>query len=57
MTRLIAFAALAAGALYFLDQSGTVRISSGGGSGAGTFQGYTSSSGSAINGIAKATGG
>ena len=56
MTRLIAFAALAAGALYFLDQSGTVRISSGSG-GNGSFSGYTSSSGSAINGIAKAAGG
>lgn len=56
MTRLIAFAALAAGALYALDQSGTDRISSGS-TPNGSFSGYTSSSAPAIQGIARAAGG
>ena len=56
MTRLIAFAALAAGALYVLDNTGTVQITSGS-VGSGTFKGYTNSSAPAIAGIKKAAGG
>ena len=56
MTRLVAIAALAAGALYLLDSSGTVQIS-GGSASTGTFSGYTSSSAPALSGIKKAAGG
>ena len=56
MTRLVAIAALAAGALYVLDTSGTVQIS-GGSASTGTFSGYTSSSAPALSGIKKAAGG
>ena len=56
MTRLLAFLALGAIAVYMLDETGTVRISSGGG-GSNAFSGYAGSSAPAINGIAKAAGG
>ena len=57
MTRLIAILALAAGALYALDTTGTVRISSTGGSGASVISGYANSSAPAIKGIVKGAGG
>ena len=54
MGRLLAIAALLLGAIYFLDQNGTVRISSG--SSGGGFSSYTGASAPAINGIAGAAG-
>ena len=56
MTRLFAFAALAAGALYYLEDTGTLRFSSGG-SGSSAISGYANASKPAINGIVNAAGG
>lgn len=55
MTRLLAIAALAAGALYYLDTTGTLRFS--GGTGPSSISGYTSASKPAIKGIVDAAGG
>ena len=57
MTRLLAILALGGAVLYFLDETGTVRISSGAGSGSGSISGYADSSAPAISGIVKAAGG
>ncbi len=56
MTRLLALLALGAAALYVLDETGTVRISSGG-SGPSAISGYANSSGPAIKGVVDAAGG
>ena len=57
MTRLLAILALGAGALYFLEETGTVRISSGGGGSGGAIGAYANSSAPAIEGIIKGAGG
>ena len=57
MTRLLAILALGAGALYLLDETGTVRISSGGSGSGGAIGGYANSSAPAIKGIIKGAGG
>lgn len=54
MTRLLALGAALAAVLYLLNDTGTVRISGGGGSGA--ISGYTGASKTAIGGIAGAAG-
>ena len=56
MTKTLALLALGAVALYFLEETGTVRISGGGG-GTGAISGYANSSAPAIKGIANAAGG
>ena len=56
MTRLLAIGMALAAALYLLADTGTVRISGGGGSGSGAISGYTGASKSAIGGIAGAAG-
>ena len=56
MTKTLALLALGAVALYFLEETGTVRISGGGG-GTGAISGYANSSAPAIQGIANAAGG
>ena len=55
MTKTLALLALGAAALYMLEETGTVRISSGGG-GSGAISGYANSSAPAIKGIADAAG-
>lgn len=55
MTRLFAIAALAAGALYYLDSTGTLRFS--GGTGSSAISGYVNASKPAIKGIVDAAGG
>jgi len=62
MTRVIAILALVGVALYYLDTTGTVRLSGGsgfggGGSASGAIQGYSNSAKPAISGIVKAAGG
>ncbi len=62
MTRLLAILVIGAGALYYLDKTGTVRLSGGGGgfgggSGSSAIQGYSNSAKPAITGIVKAAGG
>ena len=56
MTRLLAIGAALAAVLYVLNDTGTVRISGGGGSGSGGFSGYTGASKPAIGAIAGAAG-
>lgn len=55
MGRLFAIGALLAAAYLVLNDTGTVRMSSGGG-GSGAFSGYSGASKPAINGIANAAG-
>lgn len=54
MGRLLAIGALIAAVYLVLNDSGTVRISTG--SGSGSFSGYTGASAPAINAIAGAAG-
>lgn len=55
MTRLLAIATALAAALFVLNDTGTVRLSTGG-TGSGAISGYTGASQSAIGGIAGAAG-
>jgi hypothetical protein len=50
MQKLLALLALGAVALYFLEETGTVQISSGGGTSSGAIGGYLGASGKAIAG-------
>jgi len=64
MTRVIAILALCGGAYYYLENSGSIRLSTGGGGGfgsggsaSGAVKGYSNSAKPAISGIVDSVGG